>query len=262
MPLEPFYAIDARLARADYHLRTIKRMAREYYRSDDHLISGEYDANKFQTELNHSSPIPDARLQAIIGECVHDLRSSLDHLAWLMVEKVHPGATNESTAFPISKGGPTANKKGVQPPPNIGGGASLAARRVIRDNQPYIVTPNAPDTDALWILHRLWIVDKHRYIAIRGTRIENLNIVADTGQFLNLLDSFVFHTELVSVSEYRAKFRVVSDTPGMKVDGALSLHVALEEPPGMHPPLMDTLIDARDRVRKIVNEASELPELQ
>src|SRR3954464_8275454 len=101
MPLPTFYGIDARLRRADYHLRTLKRMARDYSRSDEHLVTGKYDAQSLQTEFDHNSPIPDARFPAILGEYVHSLRSSLDHLAWLMVERVHPRTANEHTCFPI-----------------------------------------------------------------------------------------------------------------------------------------------------------------
>lgn len=104
---------------------------------------------------------------AIIGDVVHNLRSSLDHLAWQLVEA--NGGTpsdkpGEQTAFPIRD----VRRKELR----IHGGVDPRALKVIEDLQPYNVHPESPTDADLWHLHRLDIVDKHHGLLLAPVRHE------------------------------------------------------------------------------------------
>jgi hypothetical protein len=110
---------------------------------------------------------PEPRWGLILGDAVHNLRSSLDHLAVALVKAHGVVAPSDETAFPFAK----AAKDFEDQLKRRVAGASQAAMDKIRTLKPY------PDgNDALWGLHRLDIVDKHHLLIPVGSaaRIERI----------------------------------------------------------------------------------------
>jgi hypothetical protein len=99
-------------------------------------------------------PIP-VEIALIIGDVVHNLRSSLDHLAWQLV--LSNGETpTKKTYFPIQD--PTQEFAPVSADKKMEG-ISLVCKQLIEEVQPR----NTGD-DTLWRLHMLDIADKHRLL--------------------------------------------------------------------------------------------------
>jgi hypothetical protein len=245
--VHPLFAVHERLDRADEQLETVKELIRGYFQSDRSHFAGEYNPEKNETTIIRNIEMPDVRLATIVGEVVHDLRSSLDHLAHELVLE-NGGVPDESTAWPLLKVGPTPNKKGVRPPPHISGGVSPTASALIERSQPYW-SGISPEHQPLWILQRMSNIDKHRHIAIHGIA-ETLNFGGGA-----IYPAFKWSSTLISATECAAELRLLPDR-AVDVQGNVTLHVVVHEPPGAEASLMTTLGLARDAIREIVSEAA------
>lgn len=101
-------------------------------------------------------PPPLERWSSISGECIHALRSALDHTAYELVRIKRP--TSEYSEFPIFKdfGGPQGwGQKGKGKLPGVDRKVLAQAKWL----QPY---RRDGDLDPLWVVHALDIIDKHR----------------------------------------------------------------------------------------------------
>jgi hypothetical protein len=94
----------------------------------------------------------------VAGEAIHQLRSSLDHLAWQLVE-ANGGTPGTHTGFPIHEVPPkdkrafTAKVKGM----------STSAENLVEATQPY-----HSRNDGLWKLSKLDNFDKHNLLLVVG----------------------------------------------------------------------------------------------
>ncbi|HEV3192837.1 MAG TPA: hypothetical protein VGY54_20165, partial [Polyangiaceae bacterium] len=112
--VEQLAAIFDRLARAEEHLEAIKEELLSYYNSDPCQMSGKYEPDdegrRGSGEWTISVDPLGVRLNTLIGEFLHDLRSALDHIAWQLVMN-NGGEPTRDTSFPILKVAPPTNKK-------------------------------------------------------------------------------------------------------------------------------------------------------
>jgi hypothetical protein len=131
---------------------------------------------------------PDPRWAVLIGDCVHNLRSALDHLAFQLMLGNRSGPVPrdlyKSSAFPIMLSGRKwakrvgkGDRKGQ--PTNDSGlykiqGVSAIAADLIESLQPYHRRKN-PETRSLWELDELWNADKHRLFPLVHTSFEVLS---------------------------------------------------------------------------------------
>jgi hypothetical protein len=88
---------------------------------------------------------------AIVGDCIHNLRSALDHLAVALV-KDGGGTPGDYTAFPIGSDRTHFETSAIKRLD----GASARSIEIVRSINPY-----RGGNDAIWRLHRLDIADKH-----------------------------------------------------------------------------------------------------
>jgi len=101
---------------------------------------------------------------AVVGDAVHNLRSSLDLLAWQLVER-NNGQPSRDTCFPI-----TSSLQAFEPALRRAlAGAHPAAMRMVRLLKPY-----AGGNLILNQTHSLDIVDKHRLVLIVGAAHKSL----------------------------------------------------------------------------------------
>jgi len=222
-------------------------MVRDYFASDLCRYRGQYDPDAKRHRVEQSIRFPDIRLATIVGELVHDLRSALDHLAWCLVTE-NGGTPDQDTTFPILKKPPT--KDGVRVLPNVSGGVSDAARTLIERAQPYWPIDVNVEYDALWLLHRLSNIDKHRHIPIQGVAVDHFHFGSS-----ETVPAFTWHSKFVDADEHRAELRIVPDDPAVDVDGTFEVFVVVAEPPGHPPALVDILDGARQKARRIVAAA-------
>ncbi len=168
-----------RLKRADEHLKTVKEMLVRYYNAGGYSLRGHYDPNAGEMPITRRAEFPDIRLSTIVGELVHDLRSTLDHLAWQLVDE-NGGNPDEDTYWPILKTPPKTEAKGVGAASKVSGGVSSEAATLIERHQPYWpgLDPDTAEHQPLHLLHRLSIHDKHPHIPVHGFRFGNISFAS------------------------------------------------------------------------------------
>ena len=119
-------------------------------------------ANKFAEHASREIPL---RFGMITGEIAHHLRSSLDHIVWLLSrESYRSSREGKFIGFPVLTEVPGKKDKFASYDRKIEGVTSAAARDLIKQLQPYH-TAN-PTDDPLAIIHHLDRVDKHQTIVL------------------------------------------------------------------------------------------------
>lgn len=145
----------AKLERADQHINNF-RIEETKFRKSGGYRSVAYDDPKTGDRVIEFKLVahPPPLVIAIVGDAIHNLRSSLDHLAYEMV-RANGGTPNDATAFPIffdCESFEASLERKI-------GGASKNVLDLIKSLKPY-----QGGNDSLWHLHRLDIVDKHRLL--------------------------------------------------------------------------------------------------
>lgn len=112
---------------------------------------------------------------SIAGECVHALRSALDHTAFELVRAVNPDAIYSE--FPIckdktGKNGWDGNGKRKLP------GVSVDVLAMVNLVQPY---NRRRQFDPLWQVHMLDIIDKHRHLNFVSPLLRRAHFIAEGG---------------------------------------------------------------------------------
>ncbi len=249
--VEQLKAIFDRIDRAEEHLQAIKGGLLRHFEADKYLITGEYQRqfNSLKgTIITDPVTFPeiDPRLNTIVGEHLHDLRSALDHLAWQLVLKAG-GKPTDKTGFPIKDTDPGTDKKGRPRTPGVSGGVSAPARTLIRVAQPYQLGARYIE-HPLWLLQQLWNIDKHRYVIAKG----------HFGRYIFPIGAptFRFTSKLDTATPYGAKLRLAPDDPSVDVNAEGTVEVAIYEPDfGIEQPLLGTLEKASETVEGIVEAA-------
>ena len=168
--------IKARLDRAEEHLKDFEFEVQQFLRDNRCTTVRKRDA-KGRYYLFHIKrrPEPPIRLSLIAADCVHSLRSTLDHTVYLLALKKLGRGQGEGTAFPIcaskSSWSNERTKRRIR-------GVPAKARRIIEAHQPYHGghprTDKRPSTfrdHPLWWLDRLWQRDKHRGLTVTVWRV-------------------------------------------------------------------------------------------
>jgi hypothetical protein len=124
-----------------------------------------------------SKPL-DPALPLIIGDCVHNLRSALDHLVLQLALLKGTSITEaaDKTSFPVCllrKDFRSKTKRFVDL-------IKPEALTAIEDFQPY-KTSDPPDTAFLWLLSELDIIDKHRLLVVVAKKIKMTEIAGTMG---------------------------------------------------------------------------------
>jgi hypothetical protein len=250
--VEQLAAIYDRIGRADEHLETIKEQLVSYYNADGYVIRGEYkpdlDSPRGTVTLEETFiPEIDPRLNTLIGEFLHNARSSLDHLAWQLVLKAGGAKPNGNTHFPIKDTDPGTDKKGKRRSPGIPGGISAPARTLVGSAQPYLWGARYAE-HPLWLLNRLWNIDKHRHVIAKGSETRIV--------FPMRPPRYTFASKLDSVTEHGAKLILVPDDPAVDVNAYTTVQVSIHEPEhGIERPLLRTLEEALKGVTHLLEAA-------
>ncbi len=116
--------------------------------------------------------LPPLRLSVLLGDFLHNLRSSLDHLAWQLV-LANGGTPDTGTSFPVFEKRRDFKKfkKNRETTTGVVGEVAGEAADLIEGLQPYNNAAGSPREHPLWILSKLNNIDKHRQfnIAILNT---------------------------------------------------------------------------------------------
>ena len=154
----------AKLSRAQHHLDALEAEVSQFLQMNPYTVVEEvkYDARDllgaaaiahiFRVHVHRERP----EWGLLIGDCVHNLRSSLDHLVWQLAG----GRGNTKTEFPIARDSKWYESNAPKKFPHVG----PDARKIIKSFQPCYRRPNDPEGDPLWVLNDLANIDKHRLL--------------------------------------------------------------------------------------------------
>jgi hypothetical protein len=172
-------SVDLKLARAQEHLDAIRSAEQQLRDGPDCRLEAEADPTRAGFEnFILRLPDPGPRLSLLIGDCVHNARSALDHLVFALADATAPKSGVQRTdseqrdsMFPIclcQSGNFSVFTKQVQrgrlnhiPP---------AAEAIIHGLQPTAAN------DSLWILNELENIDKHRRLALTTVTASNVDV--------------------------------------------------------------------------------------
>jgi len=252
--------VDAKLRRADVHFKAIEREVAGFaVPNPDHFVS-DYDNARHQV-ITRPHPSLFARRDdwaTVIGDCVHNLRSTLDHLAHELVTLGGgvPQTGRSGTQFPIldSLVGPNGGRRKV----HISTARGKVAPEVfafIEGLQPYN-RPNNPLDHPLWVLSELDNMDKHRTLALTGVALSDFALGINGLQDLNVHFAAVGFSgpfdENTELATWNAT--VTGPDPQMDMQPRGAIEVALA-PPCIKAgePLIATLQSLRDYVAYVVD---------
>ena len=163
--------------------------------------------------------VRDGDAALFIGDIVHNLRTALDHLAWQLVE-AGGGMPNKDTFFPICE-------RVEQYASAIGKGEihciRSEAKELLRKIQRW-----ESGNDALWFLHELDRIDKHRFPLPTITAVEDYALDLGLGRIIWFnRGGEPFHLEVGSeiVNMPTSTFKQHANE-----DIKLALHITFREP--------------------------------
>lgn len=175
------FSHELKFQRAGTHLKEIEGFGNAWCGGNHHSIRSERDGNGDLTFLASADPVP-LDFGLLIGECLHNLRSGLDNLAYSLAvayTKPLPEDFAESSEFPIfgdrdkqgnvGVGAARFNETTQRGDPTRGSGLykirgwPRGAQAIVEGLQPYH-RGNAFEQDPLWVLHELDRVNKHRLL--------------------------------------------------------------------------------------------------
>jgi hypothetical protein len=236
-----------KIARANHHIDNLRAEIERFLAKEPYIVVEELDSDRGQyvNRVREKEPIPD-ELSLIAGDALHNLRASLDYVVWQLVD----GKGTRGHQFPIVDdpakldGAIRGNLSGVAP----------EAVAIIRDLQPCVTHPSAPETSPLFALHKLDIDDKHKLltaIAFDESRATHFLPVgpAPGGFFLSL----EFNTRVALVDGAELSRYAIDGDPKMKVKQKLSFAVTFREPGALgSKEVIPALESLRDTVAEVV----------
>jgi hypothetical protein len=228
----------AKIDRAKQHIGVLDTEVRVFLTEDPYRIIGDFDrkANRYILQAKIDKTPPQQDWGTIIGDCLHNLRSSLDHLAWSLA-RLHRDPPPDTTEFPIFRN-ETKFKKARR---SKIGGIDPTHQTVIEELQPY----NGSDIGkTLWLLHRLSNRDKHRLLNVAGSVLEG-----STYRITNLKYVNVGFEKIVSFGPFEdgavvGEFSAIPWRPDAEVDMEVEYRFGVafdQEGPAAGLPLVPTL---------------------
>jgi hypothetical protein len=165
--------IRAKIERAKKHVSDFNSAWQLFRATDPYGYIVDFDAqtghNVYKIKIHREIP---EIIPLCIGDAVHNLRASLDYLAWQLVD-ISGGTPGSHTYFPISK---TEAKYKASSPGKVNGMGSQFVN-MIDALKPYEIGDNGQaGNSGLWILSELDIVDKHRMMLIAAFHINLVSV--------------------------------------------------------------------------------------
>ncbi|SRR6266567_802361 len=163
--------VRAKIDRAEHHLRDIDAALKLVLGTEPNskmpvTFNKDYERKQLIVNLKECEPI-DPALPLMIGDCIHNFRSALDHLVYrLALKNSAPPKAASKTFFPIYLTKPKFDErveKLVKP------FISSSALAEIEKCQPYRAY-DVPGEADIWIISQLDIFDKHRLLVVAGQK--------------------------------------------------------------------------------------------
>ena len=153
--MDAWAEVSAKYDRAQKHINDLEACLDAFRKSNPYTIGEKRDAQagKMTYYLASVRDIP-PDIPLILGDALQNLRSTLDHLVWKIVERAG-GTPGTHTGFPIFD---DAKGYDALAPGKVEGAGQYAIEAINRLN------PYKAGNHYLWMLHRLNNIDKHRLL--------------------------------------------------------------------------------------------------
>jgi len=241
-----------KLVRAQEHIDSIRNISWDYNEREPNVIIKHPDGSN---ELKFIESPPDT-ISVLAGECIYQIRSALDHLAFQLVKLNQSGVTlppdwEEKCAFPLRvkppKKAPAFNCfEGTLP------GITIQAFTFIESMQPY----NRGDANAF--LGRLAVlsnIDKHRHLHVTKPQAMRRDEATVRYKGMVMNTSSVVRVEDGTRTEHTYDFPD-TEVLNVQVSGAFHPFVSFDEPtldPGVLAfPVADLLQTCLDKVQQFI----------
>lgn len=236
-----------KLDRADRHLTFLQEAVKAFIESDPYTVSGEDDSltGEYVARVRIREE-PPAELSLIIGDFLHNARSSLDHLAYALALSHTPVLQNERSVQFLMCG--DARTYAEQRPRHLAE-LSPTAETVIEQLQPYHQW-KGDGPHPLLLLASLSNIDKHRLLHLTAGIVGGVKFAVKptAGRpykfFAARLGTFEDGTEIARIG-ISSKFADLNVTP--------KFEIAFEnEGPGAGMPVLKALNGVMRHIQDIV----------
>lgn len=155
-------------ARAREQLDAFRDEQLAYFRREPYYTVSKFEPERGEYVIRYRviEP-PPPRLSVLIGDVVHNLSSTLEHLAWQLVIASGNDPIERVTGFPIFESQPNYAKLA----PAMVQGIKPEFVTEIERLQPYNREP--PESDPLAVLRYLWNRDKHRLLVTTNAFVKD-----------------------------------------------------------------------------------------
>jgi hypothetical protein len=159
----PLDSAQAKLERAEHHFQTLDAEAVAHFVPGAYPSIHEFDrqSGNHRYTITLEKPLP-PHWPLLIGDCVHNARAALDHLAWHLAGAK---ANDTTTQFPIFADPAKFNPRHVKAIPE-------QPRALIEGLQPH--RRAHPLNDPLWTLQVLDAEDKHKNVSLALAAVSEL----------------------------------------------------------------------------------------
>lgn len=151
----------AKRVRAQRHFEELETAIQSFFEDYPYDVCVEPDPNRnrYVVRLHDPLPIPEIEWATVIGDCVHNLRSIFDYIAW---ELAGGDPTDHRTLFPVydtqAEFEDLGRRRMRRLPP--------AVQTAIERMQPFRAQEQQRDRHFLRRLHLLDIADKHKLLTL------------------------------------------------------------------------------------------------
>jgi hypothetical protein len=167
----PLEGLREKAIRADMHIRSFKQRAQGFLNSNAYRVMPEPygDGSQAKVRLFLQVPFPAGELAVILGDAVHNLRATLNHLAWALAVQhqgfeptspLHNRCWWKKVNFPVTKSPRLWADEMLGIAPSIR--AKYGNKRPFPSWQPEYPLRH----DDLLVLEELWNRDKHRALVL------------------------------------------------------------------------------------------------
>ena len=252
MSTDPLVGCWAKIERADETIKQLDSEIRLFLDAHSHTRIRDVNEQSSEQVVEATGKNPPPRVSVLIGEVVHHLRSSLDHLVLQLV--LREGNTpDDRTGFPVCD---DAEKFEDRPTQRKIKGVARSAAAIIECAQPYHRGPEYID-HPLWLIHRLDITDKHKLLIVSAHRSE-LSYLNRPPEFFKSIDILGSQDVSSNTAAQLARIELHSSNADMNVKATTTSNVVFPElGSARHEPVIPCLEQFSQVVRGVIQSFSE-----
>ena len=208
----------AKLGRAQHHFDTIETEINAFIQTKRYRLVVDKPTDNLRIIRLESAPeIPTERWGLLVGDCIHNLRSALDYIAWRLAGS---DRADTNTQFPIFTTREGWQRQGVR---RIRG-MKTEARALIERTQPFHST--TPDLALLNVIRILDDTDKHKLITVVAAAPSSLSIDIPTTHPEIVPTPTFFYPPVLSDNAVLAMVEIPNTTDNVEVESNLTINVA------------------------------------